>query len=102
MNFLKKDKVTVLTGRDRGKQGEIVRLDMARQRAVVSKINIVTKHVRPTREKPGGIQRMEGWIHISNLQLLCSKCNQPTRPKAQFFGDGTKARVCRRCGEAIL
>jgi large subunit ribosomal protein L24 len=97
----KKDKVLVLTGKDRGKQGEVVQMILDDQRVLVSKINFVKRHSRPTQTEPGGIREKEASIHISNVMLICKKCNRPMRPKSDQLSDGTKVRICRKCGEMI-
>ena len=97
----KKDKVMVLTGKDRGKQGEVVQVLVQDQRVLVSKINFVKRHSRPTQTEPGGIREKEASIHISNVMLICKKCNRPMRPKNDQLSDGTKVRICRKCGEMI-
>ncbi|MBI4668443.1 MAG: 50S ribosomal protein L24 [Elusimicrobia bacterium] len=102
LGIKKKDTVAVLSGEDKGKRGEVVRIFPDKGRAVVAKINLVKKHVRPTREKKGGIETIEAPIALSKLQLICPKCSQPIRPKMQFLADGTGMRVCRKCGEQIL
>jgi large subunit ribosomal protein L24 len=97
----KKDKVMVLAGKDRGKQGEVVQVLPEKQRVIVSKINFVKRHTRPTQTQPGGIREKEASIHISNVMLVCKKCNKPMRPKSDALTDGTKVRICRKCGEMI-
>jgi len=97
----KKDKVLVLAGRDRGKQGEVIQVLPETQRVVVSKINFVKRHAKPTQTQPGGIREKEASLHISNVMLLCKKCNRPMRPKSDQLSDGTKVRICRKCGEMI-
>ena len=97
----KKDKVMVLAGKDRGKQGEVVQVLVEDQRVLVSKINFVKRHSRPTQTEPGGIREKEASIHISNVMLICNKCNRPMRPKSDQLSDGTKVRICRKCGEMI-
>ena len=99
--ILKKDKVLVLAGKDRGKQGEVVQVLVDDQRVLVSKINFVKRHSRPTQTEPGGIREKEASIHISNVMLVCKKCNRPMRPKSDQLSDGTKVRICRKCGEMI-
>jgi len=65
-------------------------------------INIVSKHKRPTKDKPGGIHKLEAPVHISNVQLICPKCAKPVRTKVVKMQSGDKMRACRKCGEAIL
>ena len=98
----KKDKVFVLSGRSRGKQGEVVEVMRDAGRVLVSKINFVKKHSRPTQTTPGGIREKEASIHVSNLMLVCPKCSKPMRPKIDFLSDGTKVRACRKCGEMLV
>jgi large subunit ribosomal protein L24 len=97
----KKDKVLVLAGKNRGKQGEVISV-IDDKRVLVSKVNFVKKHARPTQTEPGGIREKEASIHISNVMLVCPKCKQAMRPKNDQLTDGTKVRVCRKCGEMIV
>jgi large subunit ribosomal protein L24 len=99
--ILKKDKVVVLAGKDRGKRGEVIQVLPDVQRVIVSKINFVKRHSRPTKSQPGGIREKEASLHISNVMLICKKCSQPMRPKSDKLSDGTKVRICRKCGEMI-
>ena len=98
----KKDKVVVLTGRSRGKQGEVVAVLSDTGRVLISKINFVKRHSRPTQTTPGGIREKEASIHISNVMLVCPKCSRPMRPKSDTLSDGTKVRTCRKCGEMLV
>ena len=103
MLFLKKkDKVIVLTGKDKDKTGEVLKIMGDRQRVLVSKINFIKRHTRPTQTDPGGIREKEAPVHISNLMLVCPKCSKPTRKKIDFLSDGKKVRVCRKCNEMIM
>src|SRR5258706_7555004 len=99
--ILKKDKVIVLAGKDRGKQGEVIKVLPTEQRVIVSKVNFVKRHTRPTQTQPGGIREKEASLHVSNVMLVCKKCNRPMRPKSDQLSDGTKVRICRKCGEMI-
>ena len=102
MTIHKKDKVVVLSGKSRGKQGEVVEVIKASSRVLVSKINFVKRHSRSTQTTPGGIREKEASIHVSNVMLICPKCTQPMRPKADTLSDGTKVRTCRKCGEMLV
>src|ERR1700716_3927585 len=97
----KKDTVVVLTGKDRGKKGEVVQVLVDDQRVIVSKINFVKRHTKPTQTQPGGIREKESSLHLSNVMLICKKCNRPMRPKSDQLSDGTRVRICRKCGEMI-
>ncbi len=98
----KKDTVIVKKGKDKGKQGEVMKIFANSNRVIVSKINIVKRHTRPTQQNPGGVVEKEASVHISNLQLVCPKCSQPTRIKFDRLEDGEKVRVCKKCGEMIV
>jgi large subunit ribosomal protein L24 len=98
----KKDKVVVLSGRSRGKQGEVVKVMREDGRVLVSKINFVKRHSKPSQTTPGGIREKEASVHVSNVMLICPKCAKPMRPKMDALSDGTKVRTCRKCGEMLV
>jgi large subunit ribosomal protein L24 len=102
LTIKKKDKVIVLTGKDKGKQGEVLKVFPEENRVIVAKINFVKRHTRATQTEPGGIREKEAPIAIANVMLVCPKCNQPSRPKFDVLSDGKKVRVCRKCGEMIV
>jgi len=102
IHIKKKDKVMVLSGKYKGQTGEVVRIFPKDMKAIVSKINIVKRHTRPTQTDPGGIREIEKPIPISKLQLICPKCGQRTKTKTDFLSDGKKVRICKKCGEMIL
>lgn len=102
LHIKKKDKVMVMTGKDKGKTGEVLKIFPEKKRVLVSKINFIKRHTRPTQTDPGGIREKEAPVHISNLMLVCSKCSKPTRLKIDFLSDGKKVRICRKCGEMIV
>ncbi len=101
--FIKKnDKVTVLSGKEKGKIGTVMKVDAEKGRAIVEKINIVKRHAKPGGKRAqGGIVEMEAPIHVSNLMLVCSKCAEPSRTGKRILEDGSKARVCKKCGELL-
>ncbi len=102
MRIHKGDQVEVITGREIGKQGKILKIIPKKNRAVVEGLNLVKRHTRPTqRNQQGGIVEKEGSIHLSNLMPVCSKCNRRTRIGYNSLEDGGKVRTCRRCGEEI-
>ncbi|MBN1622291.1 MAG: 50S ribosomal protein L24 [Endomicrobiales bacterium] len=101
LSVKKKDKVKILSGKDKGKTGEVLKVFPNEMRVIVSKVNFVKRHTRPTQQDPGGIHEKEAPINISNVMLICPKCSQTTRLKIDFLSDGKKIRVCRRCGEMI-
>lgn len=103
MKIKKGDTVVVLSGDDKGAKG-VVKLAMPkRQMVIVAGVNMIKKHQRPTgstRTQVGIIER-EAPIHVSNVALFCSHCNRGVRVGYQVAADGTKVRVCRRCGETL-
>jgi large subunit ribosomal protein L24 len=100
----KGDKVIVLTGRDKGRSGEVVEVRPAESRAVVRGINMVKRHQRQTANQEGGIISKEGPIHLSNLALADPKDGKPTRVGFKFVGEGRdrkKIRFAKRSGVEI-
>jgi large subunit ribosomal protein L24 len=102
MHVHREDTVLVLTGKDRGKKGRVIRLFPKVEKALVEKINMVKRHTRPTQQLPqGGIMEKEAPIHLSNLQVVCTKCGKATRITHKALASGQKARVCKKCGEIL-
>jgi large subunit ribosomal protein L24 len=97
----KGDRVVVITGRDKGKRGEVVRVLPDADRVVVSGVNIVKRHTRPTPASAGGIVEKEATIHVSNVAHIDPKTDKPTRVGFKTLEDGRKIRVARPSGEAI-
>jgi large subunit ribosomal protein L24 len=97
----KGDRVIVLSGRDKGKQGEVIRVVPKEDRAFVRGVNMVRKHQRQTQTEQGGIISKEGPINLSNIALEDPKDGKPTRIGFKFLEDGTKVRIARRSGEVI-
>ena len=101
------DTVEVITGKDIGVRGEVLRVHPKDSRVVIEKVNIVRKHQRPQRAGRGqvrpGIIEFEAPIHLSNVMLVCPQCGEPTRVGFRFTDDGQKVRVCKRqgCGKDI-
>ena len=97
----KKDKVRILSGKNKGKEGEVLKVFSDKMTVVVSKVNFVKRHTRTTQQAPGGIHEKEAPISLSKVMLICPKCNGTTRLKIDRLSDGKKIRICRRCGEMI-
>lgn len=94
----KGDKVLVTLGKDKGRQGEVVRVFRTRGKALVSGINTAKKHVKPQgKDKPGGIVEKELPVFISKLELVCPRCKKPTRVSFQLDSQGKKKRICKKC-----
>ncbi|MCK4892400.1 MAG: 50S ribosomal protein L24 [Calditrichia bacterium] len=102
--IVKSDSVVVLTGNDRGKTGKVLKVFLDKNQAVVEGVNLIKRHSRPTKDLPqGGIVEKEGPIQMSNLKVVCPKCNQPTRIGIRILEDKSKVRFCKNvdCGEMI-
>ncbi len=98
----KDDKVKVITGKDNGKIGKVLKVDRKKQRVLVEHVNMVKRHKRPTAQnRQGGIVESEAPLDWSNVMLMCNKCVKPVRIKMQQLEDGKKVRVCRKCNEQI-
>jgi large subunit ribosomal protein L24 len=91
------DQVVVVTGREKGKRGKVLRLLNKKDRVVVERINMVKRHVKPSQKHPqGGVIEKEGSLHVSNVRVWCGKCDAPRRVKVADV-DGRKLRVCVKC-----
>lgn len=102
MQIKRDDTVLVIAGKDRGKRGKVRRSLPEESRVVVDGINMVKRHTRPRGTvRQAGIIEREAPIHVSNVMLICTKCNRPARIGFRFLEDGSKVRVCRRCHEVI-
>ena len=102
IHLKKDDKVKVISGRDRGKVGKVLRVDRKKNRVLVENINMVKHHQRPSmKNRQGGIVESEAPIDVSNVMLMCNKCVTPARVKMQRLDDGKKVRVCSKCDEII-
>jgi large subunit ribosomal protein L24 len=97
----KGDKVVVLTGRDKGRTGEVVQVMPKEARALVRGVNLVKRHQRQTMNQEGGIIQKEAPIHLSNLALADPKDGKPTRVGFKVLDDGRKVRVAKRSGDLI-
>lgn len=102
MLIRKNDSVMVVAGKERGKTGKVLRVISEKGRAVIERLNLVKRHSRPRGpQQPGGIVEKEASIHISNLMVMCDKCNAPVRMGRKILPDGSKVRACRRCGDTL-
>ena len=101
--FAKKgDLVTIISGKDKGKQGKILKVLLDQNRLIVEKVNVFKKNTRPTRENPqGGIVEKEYPLSSSKVQVVCPKCKKQTRIQHKFLGDQKKVRACKKCGEIL-
>lgn len=98
----KDDKVKIITGKDKGKIGKVLKTMRKNERVLVENINIVKRHTRPSAtNRQGGIVESEAPIQWSNVMLMCNKCLSPVRIQMQKLEDGKKVRICRKCNEII-
>ncbi len=102
MKIRKDDTVLVIAGKDRGKKGKVRFAYPKDERIVVEGINFIKRHTRATGQaRQAGIIEREAPMSVSNVMLLCSKCNHPTRVGFRFLEGGQKVRVCRVCHEVV-
>jgi large subunit ribosomal protein L24 len=102
MTLKKGDMVSVITGKERGKKGKVLRVYPTENRVLVEALNLATHYTRPTQQNPkGGLVKFEGKIHRSNVRLICPKCSKQTRIGYQFLADRTKQRICKKCNEIV-
>jgi large subunit ribosomal protein L24 len=98
----KNDTVLVIAGREKGKRGKVLFVLPARERVIIERVNMVKRHQRPTQKlRQGGIIEREAPMHVSNVMLVCSKCDKATRVGVRVLADDRRARVCRRCGDIV-
>ena len=98
----KSDRVIVLAGDDRGKEGVVLKVNVEKSQAIVEGVNFVKRHQKPTRTAPqGGILEKESPVKMSNLMVICQKCNAGVKTKTMALSDGNKVRACKKCGEMI-
>ena len=98
----KNDNVMVIAGRERGKSGKVLRVIPEKSRALVERLNLVKRHTKSRGpQSPQGIVEKEAAIHISNLMIVCDRCNAPVRMGKRVLDDGRHVRVCRRCGDQL-
>ena len=101
MNIKKNDKVVVLSGKDKGKQGKVLETNPSAKKVVVEGINVASCHVKPRKQgEEGGIIRREIPMYASKVMLVCPKCNKATRVGHKAI-DGKNVRICKKCGETI-
>ena len=98
------DTVVLITGDDkyRGKKGKVLAVSPKEGKVIVEGINVVKKHVKPRKAgDPSGIIETESAVYASKVQVVCPKCNKPTRVAHKVFEDGSKERICKKCGEVL-
>jgi large subunit ribosomal protein L24 len=102
LTIKKEDTVHVMTGKYKGKNGRVLKVDREAGKVLIEKINIIKKHMKPNKTyAQGGIIEKEAPIQISNVMLVCPKCSKPTRIGATVLDGGKKHRTCKKCKEVI-
>jgi large subunit ribosomal protein L24 len=102
MKIRKDDEVLITSGSDKGKRGKVHSVDPTKGRVVVAGVHMIKRHQKPGRVRTqAGIIEREAPIDLSNVMLVCNKCNKPTRVAYRFVENGRKVRACRECGEII-
>ena len=102
MKVHREDTVMVLTGKDKGKKGRVIRVFPQQEKVLVEKVNMAKRHTRPTQQLPqGGIIEKEMPLHVSNVQFICPKCGKSTRVAHKILASGQKNRACKKCGEIM-
>lgn len=101
-NLKKDDRVEVLSGKDKGRVGKILKVIPRKNKAIVEKVNIVKRHTKPnSTNQQGGIIEKEATVDLSNLKLICPKCSKTVRLGKNVLEDNSKLRVCKKCGESV-
>lgn len=102
MHIKKGDTVAVISGADKGKKGKVLMVNPTASRVLVENVNMVTRHVKPrgANEKGGRIET-EGWLYAAKVMPICSSCKKATRNGHEILKDGTKQRVCKKCGKKL-
>lgn len=96
------DTVVILSGKDRGSKGKVLAVSPKEGKVIIEGRNMVTKHVKPRRMgEQGGIVKAEGALYACKVQVVCPHCNKPTRVGHKLYEDGTKGRICKKCGESL-
>jgi len=99
------DQVIVISGKDRGKRGKVLRVEPKKDRVYVEGLNIIKRHQRPTQtasgQQAGGVIEREGPIHVSNVMLIDPQTNQPTRIGVRYLDDGRKERYAKKSGASL-
>jgi large subunit ribosomal protein L24 len=102
MKIRKNDNVQVIAGKDKGKKGKVRHVYPSKDRVLVEGANMVKKAARATRQaRQAGLIELEAPLHVSNVMLVCSKCDKPSRVGYKELEDGRRVRVCRSCSEVI-
>jgi large subunit ribosomal protein L24 len=103
MKVIKNDTVLVISGNYKGKKGKVLKVFPKESRVIVEGVNFIKRHTKPTQKNPqGGIVEKEAPINVSNLMVVCPKCDTPSRLGRKILEDGKGVRICRSCGEMLV
>ena len=98
----KGDTVVVIAGKNRGKSGKVLKVALRECRVTVEKVNIIKRHTKPNQQnRQGGILEREASIHLSNVMVYCPSCQKGRRVGSKTLADGSRTRVCKKCGQSI-
>ena len=102
LGLKKNDTVAIVSGNEKGKRGRVLSVERSNNRLIVEKLNMIKRHMKPSKKyQQGGIIEKEGSINISNVMLVCTKCDKSTRIGQKILENGKKVRECKKCGEVI-
>lgn len=102
MKIKKNDTVKVISGNYRGMEGKVLKVFPDQHRIIIEKVNLIKRHTRQTGQgQEGGIIEKEAPVDVSNVILICPKCNRPTRTGMMKLADGRKVRQCKKCNETL-
>jgi len=108
MRVRKNDQILVISGNYKGKKGKVLKVFPEQNRIIVEGVNFIKRHSRPSQQNPqGGIVEKEGSIHVSNVMVICPKCNTPTRLGSRMVVDQnrnrkSRVRICKNCSEMLV
>ena len=100
-NIKKGDTIVVLAGKDKGRKGQVLKMNLKDNQVLVERANVIKKHQKPSQVTQGGIIEKEAGLDISNVALFCPKCKKGVRVGHKLHADGRSVRVCRACGEEL-
>jgi large subunit ribosomal protein L24 len=102
VSIRKNDIVKIISGEEKGKTGKVLGVDLSSGRVLVEGVNFIWKHLRRSQQHPHGARiQKEASLHASNVRIVCQSCNKPTRAVSKKLEDGDKARICKKCRQAV-
>jgi len=102
VSIRKNDIVQVITGEEKGKKGKVLNVDTSSGRVLVEGVNFIWKHLRRSQQHPHGARiQKEASLHLSNVRIECQSCNKTSRAISKKLEDGTRARICKKCGQSV-